>query len=100
MRQFLVLAAATVFVSAAGLAQAAAAPAAPPANQFANEADAKARCPADQIVWANNGKKSKIYHLAGDKYYGKTRHGAYMCQKDSEAEGFRAAKARHPVKSS
>jgi len=63
------------------------------AGQFATEALAKAHCPADVVVWVN--LKSKVYHFSASKDYGKTKKGAYMCEK--EAEGFRAAKnEKHP----
>jgi hypothetical protein len=60
------------------------------ANQFAAESQAKARCPSDVVVWAN--LNSKIYHFAGHSNYGHTKQGAYMCEKDAEAQGIRAAK--------
>ena len=60
------------------------------ANQFATEAAAKAHCPSDTIVWLNTA--SKIFHFASSKDYGKTKAGAYMCEKDSLAAGNRAAK--------
>jgi hypothetical protein len=60
-------------------------------SKFKTEAQAKARCPSDTVVWAN--VKSKIYHFAGTKDYGKTKTGVvYMCEKDATAQGFRAAK--------
>lgn len=65
------------------------------ANQFSTETQAKARCPTDTVVWAN--LKSKIYHFSGTKNYGNTKNGAYMCQRDTAAEGIRAAKNEtHP----
>ena len=65
------------------------------ANQFSTEALAKARCPADTVVWVN--LSSRIYHFAGSKDYGKTKKGAYMCEKDTAAVNFRAAKnEKHP----
>jgi hypothetical protein len=60
------------------------------ANQFANEAEAKSRCPSDTVVWVN--ERSKIYHFSGHKDYGHTKVGAYMCEKDATAAGDRAAK--------
>ena len=57
-----------------------------PSNRFSTEAAAKAHCPGDTVVWATL-TKSKAYHLSGDRYYGKTRHGAYMCRKDAESAG-------------
>ncbi len=64
--------------------------AAPKAGQFANEADAKASCPGDTVVWVNTS--TKVYHHASAKTYGKTKRGVYMCEKDTAAAGFRAAK--------
>jgi hypothetical protein len=65
-------------------------------NQFSSEQTAKAHCPGDTIVWANLGS-SRAYHLSGDRYYGKTKHGAYMCQKEADQAGFHAA-GRRPSK--
>jgi glucan-binding YG repeat protein len=65
------------------------------ANQFAAESGAKAHCPTGLVVWAN--LDSKIYHFAGHADYGHTKQGAYMCEKDAEAQGMRAAKnEKHP----
>jgi hypothetical protein len=65
------------------------------ANQFATEGQAKARCPSDTVVWAN--PSSKVYHFSGYKNYGNTKSGAYMCEKDATAQGFRPSKAeKHP----
>ena len=88
--------------TAAAPAQAPAAPtAAPPsgspsaAGQFATETEAKATCPADTVVWVN--LRSKIYHFSGFHNYGTTKNGAYMCERDTAAQGMRAAKnEQHP----
>ncbi len=65
------------------------------AGQFATVAEAKVRCPRDTVVWVN--LDSKIYHFAGYKDYGTTKTGAYMCERDTAAAGFRAAKnEKHP----
>ena len=60
------------------------------AGQFQTEAQAKSQCPADLVVWVN--LTSKIYHFAGHKSYGTTKAGAYMCEKEATAQGFRASK--------
>jgi hypothetical protein len=65
------------------------------AGQFATEAQAKATCPGDTVVWVN--LTSKIYHFSGTHNYGTTKNGAYMCEKDTAAQGMRAAKnEQHP----
>ena len=65
------------------------------AGQFTTDVLAKAHCPADIVVWVN--LSSKVYHFSTSKDYGKTKKGAYMCEKETAAEGFRAAKnEKHP----
>lgn len=65
------------------------------AGQFAHEAQAKSHCPGDTVVWAN--LDSKVYHFSGNRSYGNTKKGAYMCERDTTAAGFRAAKnEKHP----
>lgn len=60
------------------------------ANEFTSQAQAKAHCAGDTVVWAN--LKSHIYHFEGSKDFGKTKSGAFMCQKDATSAGMRAAK--------
>jgi hypothetical protein len=62
----------------------------PGKGQFATEAEAKASCPGDTVVWVN--LRSKVYHVSGSKSYGSTKSGAYMCEKISTEAGFRASK--------
>jgi hypothetical protein len=62
------------------------------AGQYPDEAQAKARCPADIVVWVN--LNSHIYHFSGTANYGRhfvDKGGAYMCEKDALRESFRAA---------
>jgi hypothetical protein len=63
------------------------------ANQFSSEQSAKGHCPGDAVVWVNLGG-SKAYHISGTKFYGKTKHGAFMCQKEADQSGFHAAGGR------
>ncbi len=71
-----------------------AAPAAPAAGEFAAEAEAKAHCPSDTVVWVNT--KSHKYHFSGNKSYGTTKKGAYMCETDAKGAGNVAAKDETP----
>ena len=65
------------------------------AGQFTTDAQARARCPSDTVVWVNT--KSNVYHFAGRRDYGNTKQGAYMCEADAKATGDRAAKnEKHP----
>lgn len=63
----------------------------PKADLFKTTADATAHCPGGTVVWTAGGK-SKSFHLASSKYYGKTKHGAYACQADAASFGYHAAK--------
>jgi len=60
------------------------------AGQFVTEAQAKGHCATDIVVWVN--LSSKIYHFSGEKDYGNTKRGAYICEKDALKANFRAAK--------
>jgi hypothetical protein len=64
------------------------------AGEFASESEAKGRCPSDTVVWVNT--KSRKYHFAGNRNYGKTKHGAYMCEADAKSAGDVAAKGEKP----
>lgn len=62
----------------------------PPKGQYTTEGEAKLSCPLDTVVWVN--LRSKVYHTSSSKTYGKTKKGAYMCEKESVTAGFRAPK--------
>ena len=58
-------------------------------GQFATEGEAKTSCPTDAVVWVN--LRSKVYHLNGSASYGRTKRGAYMCERETAAAGYKAS---------
>ena len=65
------------------------------AGEFATDAQARAKCPSDTVVWVNT--KSHVYHFAGSHNYGATKAGTYMCEADAKTAGDRAAEnEKHP----
>jgi len=54
---------------------------------FSTEAAAQARCPKDEVVWLNTN--SGIYHEKGMRWYGRTKHGAFVCRKEADVAGDR-----------
>jgi hypothetical protein len=76
----------------AGAAPAAFAAALSAAAEFKTVAAAQAHCPGGAVVWSTLAK-SHVYHLSSSRYFGKTKHGAYVCQSDANAAGFHAAKS-------
>jgi hypothetical protein len=63
----------------------------PSADKFKTVAAATAHCPNDTVVWSALST-SKSFHLATSKLYGKTKHGAYVCEKDALAAGYHTSK--------
>jgi hypothetical protein len=57
------------------------------APHFQSEQQAQQHCPQDVVVWVNT--KTRVYHLKGERWYGATRDGAYVCRKEADAEGDR-----------
>ena len=45
------------------------------------------------IVWVNLHKKT--YHREGDPYFGRTKHGEYMCEAAADAAGYHVAGSHH-----
>jgi hypothetical protein len=57
---------------------------------YKSEAEAKAACGMGGVAWHATG--SKAFHVAGSKYFGKTKHGAYVCEKAAMSDGLHKAK--------
>lgn len=56
---------------------------------FDTQSAAQSHCPHDVVVWLNI--PSGIYHYQGERWYGRTKHGAYTCEKEAIAAGDRAS---------
>ena len=56
---------------------------------FASEGAAQGHCARDVVVWLNI--PSGIYHYKGERWYGRTKHGAYACEREAIAAGDRAS---------
>jgi hypothetical protein len=54
---------------------------------FATEKAAQQHCPSDTVVWLN--LPSGIYHLKGQRWYGQTKSGAYVCRVEADKAGDR-----------
>lgn len=63
----------------------------PSTEKFSTAAAAAKHCPGDIVVWSTFSK-SKAFHLSTSKLFGKTKHGAYVCEKDAVAAGYHASK--------
>jgi hypothetical protein len=57
---------------------------------FTSEAQAQQHCPADAVVWLNLA--TKVWHYKGERWYGRTKNGAYVCQKEAAASGARGTR--------
>jgi len=59
-------------------------------GQFSTEDQAQQHCPNDTVVWLN--VPSRIYHFKDQRWYGATRLGAYVCQREADQAGNRATR--------
>jgi hypothetical protein len=57
---------------------------------FSTESAAQAHCPKALVAWLNI--PSGIYHYKVERWYGRTKHGAYASEKEAIAADDRASK--------
>ena len=56
---------------------------------FQTEQKAQRHCPQDTVVWLN--LPSGIYHYKGERWYGITKNGAFVCEQEAKKAGDRAS---------
>lgn len=57
---------------------------------FATEQAAQVHCPRDVVVWLN--LPTGIYHFKGQRWYGRTKNGAFVCQQEADKAGDRGTR--------
>jgi len=84
--KFLALLAAIFLIGSVALAETG-----PPAlTLFPTEQDAQKHCPADTVVWLN--LPTGVYHFKGQRWYGNTKSGAFVCKKEADSAGDRSTR--------
>jgi len=63
----------------------------PPLTLFPTKQQAQTHCPSDVVVWLNTA--SGVYHMQGQRWYGNTKRGAYVCKHEADASGARPSKS-------
>ncbi len=61
-------------------------------SEYKSTSAAQMHCPDDTVVWLNTN--SGIYHFQGERWYGTTKDGAFVCEKDADQAGERATENR------
>lgn len=59
-------------------------------EKFNTEQAAQKHCPSDIVVWVN--LPTGIFHYKGQRWYGLTKNGAYVCQQEAFKEGVRPSR--------
>jgi hypothetical protein len=61
-----------------------------PLLTFPTDQQAQQHCPADVVVWLNF--PTGLYHFKGQRWYGATKSGAYVCRQEADGAGDRATR--------
>ena len=59
-------------------------------DEFNTEQAAQKHCPSDIVVWVN--LPTGIFHYKGQRWYGMTKKGAYVCKQEAVKEGDRPSR--------
>jgi hypothetical protein len=57
---------------------------------FTSEVQAQQHCPTDTVVWLN--LPTQIWHYKGERWYARTKSGAFVCEKEAAASGARGTR--------
>ena len=57
-------------------------------TRYRTEQQAQKHCPKDTVVWLESS--SGIYHFKGQRQYGNTNSGAFVCEQEADRAGNRA----------
>jgi len=60
----------------------------PDMARFQFERQAQNHCPGQAIVWVD--PRSQTYNASADRFYGRTKTGAFVCLREAENAGYRA----------
>jgi hypothetical protein len=61
------------------------------------EQQAKQHCPGDTIVWLSPA--SGTYTFPGERWYGSTKRGAFICRREGDLAGYRPSHEPAPDRS-
>jgi hypothetical protein len=68
-----------------------AAPSADPLASFPTALEAQQNCPTDLVAWLD--PPTRTYHYRGQRWYGSTKNGAYVCRNVAVRAGMRATRS-------
>jgi hypothetical protein len=58
---------------------------------FPTAQDAQKHCPDDLVVWLD--PPTRTYHYRGQRSYGSTKSGTYVCRNEAKKAGMRATRS-------
>lgn len=57
---------------------------------YPTEQRAQKHCPQDTVVWLN--LPTGVYHFKGERWYGNTKNGAFVCEQEADKAGDQATR--------
>jgi hypothetical protein len=61
-----------------------------PLANYPTAQEAQQHCPDDLVVWLD--PPTRTYHYRGQRWYGSTKSGAYVCRNEANKAGMRATR--------